>query len=223
LHGLGKGWALSDLHQRTPAYAEFLLKFVQPEERNGIQWLLYVSHKFDLRWPPIRFWRCVELPCNAVDKRLNCSGEVEQLFEMAAQGAEVRELGNQCCGVPDGKVDSFVHELRISGLRILCNPLYASLPLFRPNGAQIIARSTSSPYLRLLARLLVERRKAARLTQVEVAQRLKRPQSFVASVENAERRVDVVELINLADAVGFDPADFVAELVKRGEDINLGA
>lgn len=61
----------------------------------------------------------------------------------------------------------------------------------------------------------MERRKAAGLTQVEVAKRLKRPQSFVASIENAERRVDLVELLNLAEAIGFDPAALVTELAKE--------
>ncbi len=82
-------------------------------------------------------------------------------------------------------------------------------------GPQIIARSTSSPILRLLADLLAERRKAAKLTQIELAARLKRPQSFVASVENAERRVDVVELLNLADAIGFDASELIRELRDR--------
>lgn len=71
--------------------------------------------------------------------------------------------------------------------------------------------------MRLLADLLVERRKAAGLTQVEVAKRLKRPQSFVADVESAGRRVDVFELFNLADAIGFDPADLISELKDRSQ------
>ncbi len=40
----------------------------------------------------------------------------------------------------------------------------------------------------------------AGLTQVEVANRLKRPPSFVSKIESGERRVDVVELSELAKA-----------------------
>jgi transcriptional regulator with XRE-family HTH domain len=38
----------------------------------------------------------------------------------------------------------------------------------------------------------------AGLTQVEVASRIKRPQSFMSKIESGERRVDVVELEELA-------------------------
>jgi transcriptional regulator with XRE-family HTH domain len=47
----------------------------------------------------------------------------------------------------------------------------------------------------------------AGLTQVEVANRLKRPQSFVSKIESGERRVDVVELSELA-RVYRRPLDF---------------
>ena len=52
-------------------------------------------------------------------------------------------------------------------------------------------------YAQFLGRLKQARVEAA-LTQVEVAKRLKRPQSFVSKIESGERRVDVVELGELA-------------------------
>ena len=60
--------------------------------------------------------------------------------------------------------------------------------------------------------MLVEYRRAAGLTQAAVAARLARPQSFLAKIESGERRVDVVEFLELAQAIGFDPAEFVNEL-----------
>jgi len=45
---------------------------------------------------------------------------------------------------------------------------------------------------------LVQARKDAALTQVEVARRLGRPNSFISKCELGERRVDVVELQQLA-------------------------
>ena len=54
---------------------------------------------------------------------------------------------------------------------------------------------------------LRQARSEAGLTQVEVANRLKRPQSFVSKIESGERRVDVVELSDLA-RVYRRPLDF---------------
>ncbi len=42
------------------------------------------------------------------------------------------------------------------------------------------------------------------ITQVELAKRLKRPQSFVAKYEQGERRLDVIELLTVCDALGVD-------------------
>ena len=54
----------------------------------------------------------------------------------------------------------------------------------------------------------------AELRQADVAMRLKRPQSFVAKYENGERRVDVIEFIEIAEAVGFDPIEFLADFLS---------
>lgn len=60
-----------------------------------------------------------------------------------------------------------------------------------------MANVYSEAYERFLGRLREARRKA-NLTQEIVARRLKRPQSFVSKIEAGERRVDVVELAELA-------------------------
>jgi transcriptional regulator with XRE-family HTH domain len=66
-------------------------------------------------------------------------------------------------------------------------------------------RSRSSPrYLRLRA-LLAEAREAKGLTQVELASRLGRPQSYVSKYEAGDRRLDVVEFMEVANAIGCDP------------------
>jgi transcriptional regulator with XRE-family HTH domain len=55
----------------------------------------------------------------------------------------------------------------------------------------------SSRYKAFLQRLKQARQEAG-LTQVEVAQKLNLPQSYVSRCESGERRVDVVELADLA-------------------------
>jgi transcriptional regulator with XRE-family HTH domain len=59
----------------------------------------------------------------------------------------------------------------------------------------------SSEYQQLCA-LLRQLRLEAGLTQVQVAERLGVPQSFVSKYESGERRLDVIEVRHIADAIG---------------------
>ncbi|MEM9292126.1 MAG: helix-turn-helix transcriptional regulator [Acidobacteriota bacterium] len=52
-------------------------------------------------------------------------------------------------------------------------------------------------------------REAAGLTQVDVAKRLGEPQQYVSKIELNERRIDPVELQELAELYGKDIAWFV--------------
>lgn len=55
-----------------------------------------------------------------------------------------------------------------------------------------------TPAYRTFLRRLVAARLAAGLTQVEVARALRLPQSRVSRMESGQRRVDVIELRDLA-------------------------
>lgn len=61
----------------------------------------------------------------------------------------------------------------------------------------------TEPYGFLL-RVLVDARKKAGLRQIDLAARLKKPQSFVSKIERGERRLDVVEFVIVARAIGAD-------------------
>lgn len=61
---------------------------------------------------------------------------------------------------------------------------------------------------------MTEARKSAGLTQVEIAARLKQPQSYVSKYESGVRRLDVVEYMQVAKAIGFDPAELIRKLAK---------
>jgi transcriptional regulator with XRE-family HTH domain len=71
----------------------------------------------------------------------------------------------------------------------------------------------SAEYARLIA-ILVAARKAAGIRQHALAKKLGRPQSFIAKYEGGERRIDVVEFVEIARALGADPVrlfgDFLA-------------
>lgn len=75
-----------------------------------------------------------------------------------------------------------------------------------------MGKSIHSPEHLKLRELLIAARKKAGLTQAQVAERLGRPQSFVAKYEGGERRLDVVEFIHVAAALDVDPARFVRKI-----------
>jgi transcriptional regulator with XRE-family HTH domain len=63
--------------------------------------------------------------------------------------------------------------------------------------------------------LLSEARRAEKLTQAELSERLRRPQSFVSKYERGERRLDVIEFAEIARALGIDPLRFLAKLYRE--------
>jgi transcriptional regulator with XRE-family HTH domain len=62
--------------------------------------------------------------------------------------------------------------------------------------------------------MLTEFRKNAGVTEEEVAERLNRHQSFVSKYENGERRLDLIEFLEIAEAIGFDPIGFIRKVQK---------
>ncbi len=66
-----------------------------------------------------------------------------------------------------------------------------------------------------LCELLTEVRTDADLTQKYVADRLGKPQSYIAKIEGGERRLDVVEYLELCETIGVSPAAIIAALKGR--------
>ena len=53
-----------------------------------------------------------------------------------------------------------------------------------------------------------------KLASQQLADRLRKPQSFVAKYEGGERRLDVVEFVAVAQAIGADPLRILRALLK---------
>jgi transcriptional regulator with XRE-family HTH domain len=68
---------------------------------------------------------------------------------------------------------------------------------------------------RILIEVLVNARNQAGLTQRDLAARLKRPHSFVGRIEAGERRIDVVEFIDIAHVLGVAPRELFERLVEQ--------
>lgn len=79
-------------------------------------------------------------------------------------------------------------------------------------------RSLRTPLQRQLQDTLAGLRKSKNLTQADVAQKLGRPQSFVAKYEGGERRLDVVEFVDVAQALGADPSLLLADMLRASSE-----
>jgi transcriptional regulator with XRE-family HTH domain len=77
------------------------------------------------------------------------------------------------------------------------------------------AKTIGSKRHKALIAMLIKERKAAGMNQTELAKALGQYQSFVARVESGERRVDVIEFLDLANAIGFDPKKAIAKLTAK--------
>lgn len=70
-------------------------------------------------------------------------------------------------------------------------------------------RRSSETQKRKVRELLRDLREAAGLRQVDLAARLKRPQSFVSKYESGEKTLDFLEVREVCRALGVPLADFV--------------
>lgn len=74
-------------------------------------------------------------------------------------------------------------------------------------------KSLKSPEYARLIGLLVAVRKDAGIRQQALAKKLGRPQSFIAKYEGGERRIDLIEFIAIARALGVDPVRLLRNFI----------
>lgn len=72
----------------------------------------------------------------------------------------------------------------------------------------------STEYARLVTLLVAVRHKAG-VRQQALAKKLRKPQSFVAKYEGGERRLDVIEFIVIAEALGVDPVKLLRRFLRN--------
>lgn len=76
-----------------------------------------------------------------------------------------------------------------------------------------LTKSVFTPTYARFRELLLEAREAAGLTQAALAERLSRRQSYVSKFERGERRLDVVEFLEVARVLGVDPFHLLRQLI----------
>ena len=75
-------------------------------------------------------------------------------------------------------------------------------------------KSLRSRRHRALCAALVAARKTAGFSQHELALRLKTSQTVIARIEIGERRIDVIEFIDLARVLRLDPREVLTQLMR---------
>lgn len=86
-------------------------------------------------------------------------------------------------------------------------------PRSRSGGAdRVSTKSKLARELVILGEVLARAREKRGLKQTEVAARLGLPASYLSKVENGTRRLDVIELVRIAEAMEIDPAEIVSAL-----------
>jgi transcriptional regulator with XRE-family HTH domain len=68
----------------------------------------------------------------------------------------------------------------------------------------------TAEYQKMLAKI-VAARKAAGVTQAMLAQRIGRPQSFISKIENGERRLDLIEFLEITRQIGLSPSEVLED------------
>jgi DNA-binding transcriptional regulator YiaG len=89
-----------------------------------------------------------------------------------------------------------------------------AVPLNNLAENQLAGSVHTTAYKHLLS-TIVEARSKAGLSQAQLAQRIGKPASFVGKYEVGERRLDVIELMVVLNALDADSTDFILELRKH--------
>lgn len=71
-----------------------------------------------------------------------------------------------------------------------------------------------SPRHEALRKFLKLERQKAELTQTALAERLGWPQTTISDIEIGDKRVTAIELIELGEALGFNPRDAIDRIAK---------
>ncbi len=68
---------------------------------------------------------------------------------------------------------------------------------------------------KLFREMLTSIRLEKGLLQSDVADRVRKPQSFISKYERGERRLDFAEFVQIAEALDIDAGDFLREYKAR--------
>ena len=76
-------------------------------------------------------------------------------------------------------------------------------------------KSVFTDAYRTFLEALIEARKASGVTQADLAKRLGKPQPWVSNYERGIRRIDVIEFVAVARAIGAKPEKLFDRVLNR--------
>jgi DNA-binding transcriptional regulator YiaG len=77
---------------------------------------------------------------------------------------------------------------------------------------EIMKKSIHTTKYKKFCELLTNARESKNLTQKQVAKKLGKPQSFVSKYENGERRLDVLEFLEICKAIDTNPKKIIDQI-----------
>ncbi len=77
-----------------------------------------------------------------------------------------------------------------------------------------MSKEIRSPRHEALRKFLKLERQKAELTQEQLAERVGWDRTTISDIETGAKRVSAIELIQLAEALGFDPKDAIGHVAK---------
>lgn len=83
-----------------------------------------------------------------------------------------------------------------------------------------MVKSLHSRQYTIFRELLTQAREDAGMTQVQVATKLGKPQSYVSKYESGDRRLDVTEFVQIADLLSLDVGSFLDQYRAKAGTFN---
>lgn len=68
---------------------------------------------------------------------------------------------------------------------------------------------------------IVDARKMRNVTQIQLAKKVGKPQSYISKIETGERRIDIIELFDIMDGLGIPHDTFLPILYSKVKEAGL--
>ena len=81
-------------------------------------------------------------------------------------------------------------------------------------------KTIHNPRYERLIECLIDARKSQHLTQVQLADELDKPQSYIAKIEGRERKIDIIEFFELCKQLNVNPINRLQTVFISNETLN---